>query len=450
MHRIEIDDFGPVRELKLDVKDFMLFLGPQASGKSTVAKTIFFFKSLKDFLIDYFDDAITHHDFSKSVGTHFEKIIRRRFLDLFGEHSSSTFRLSYFYNDAIWIKIESDSNKNIIASTFSKKLLIEINSLIQQTKEFSKTLIKDEKDKAALLHIVFFMEEKAKYINYLKQAFNSLFEEDRQLIFVPAGRSFLSLMSNQTQFIENNSIDYLMKSFVEKINAIKPSFNKSLREIAHEHKLLTNIEIDDKTVTLAEKIIQNILKGNYQNDKDGEKIYINENQFVKLNFASSGQQEALWILLLIFILILDQLNVFIVIEEPEAHLFPEAQKEIVALIALLSNMKQSQVIITTHSPYILASVNNLILANKVGQKYADTVSKKINKNIWLNRDKIYAAFVQSGTVEEIMDSEFDIIQQEQIDSISRIINDEFDFLYSYEAEDNICEDSFNPCKYTFV
>jgi len=44
--------------------------------------------------------------------------------------------------------------------------------------------------------------------------------------------------------------------------------------------------------------------------------------------------------------------------------------------------------------------------------------------------------LQSGTVTEINDPEFDIIQQEYIDSVSHIINEEFDYLYQYETTDN--------------
>ena len=120
------------------------------------------------------------------------------------------------------------------------------------------------------------------------------------------------------------------------------------------------------------------------------------------------------------------------IEEPEAHLFPEAQKEISNLIALMSNVENSQVIITTHSPYILASLNNLILANKVGSENIN-VEKRINKNLWINRDKVYAALVTKGQVKDIIDNELNIIQQENIDSVSGTINDEFDFLFQFET-----------------
>jgi predicted ATP-dependent endonuclease of OLD family len=223
-----------------------------------------------------------------------------------------------------------------------------------------------------------------------------------------------------------------MRTFLDKINIVRPIFNKSLSDIIKERRLLTQYEIDYNKTKLAEEIISKILRGKYQYDKDGEKIFYETNKYVKLNFSSSGQQESLWILLLLFIIILEKQNVFIVIEEPEAHLFPEAQKEISNLIALMSNVENSQVIITTHSPYILASLNNLILANKVGSKNIN-VEKRINKNLWINRDKVYAALVTKGQVKDIIDNELNIIQQENIDSVSGTINDEFDFLFQFET-----------------
>lgn len=99
----------------------------------------------------------------------------------------------------------------------------------------------------------------------------------------------------------------------------------------------------------------------------------------------------------------------------------------------MSNVENSQVIITTHSPYILASINNLVLAHEIGINHQEEVSRKIDKNLWINKDKVYAALVTSGQVENIIDDELNIIQQEKIDSISSIINDEFDFLFQLET-----------------
>lgn len=57
-------------------------------------------------------------------------------------------------------------------------------------------------------------------------------------------------------------------------------------------------------------------------------------------------------------------RMFIILEEPEAHLYPDSQKYISALIGMFVHAG-NRAIITTHSPYILGEFNNLIYANEI-------------------------------------------------------------------------------------
>lgn len=432
MQRIEIRNFGPINELNLDIKDFSILIGPQASGKSTIAKTIFFFKSLNDDLVKYFIESIEKNDFSKSIGT-YAKSIRQKYLDYFGASTHLIgLHLKYYYTENIWISVTIETNNKYISPNFSEQFKNDFKNLVKEAIEFSSSIGQRNPSLLTSKELLQIDSNKRKFVSYVKEKCNSIFKEDRELIFIPAGRSLLATLSDQLQFINPRNLDFLMRTFLDKINIVRPIFNKSLSDIIKERRLLTQYDIDYNKTRLAEEIISKILKGKYQYDKDGEKIFYETNKYVKLNFSSSGQQESLWILLLLFIVILEKQNVFMVIEEPEAHLFPEAQKEISNLIALMSNVENSQVIITTHSPFILASLNNLILAHKVGSENT-IVEEKINKNLWINREKVYAALVTKGQVKDIIDNELNIIQQENIDSVSGTINDEFDFLFQFET-----------------
>jgi len=42
--KIIIKNFGPLKQVELDLKEVIVLIGPQASGKSTIAKLIHFFK----------------------------------------------------------------------------------------------------------------------------------------------------------------------------------------------------------------------------------------------------------------------------------------------------------------------------------------------------------------------------------------------------------------------
>ena len=54
MQKLIIDNFKQITHAEIEVKDFLLLIGPQASGKSTIAKLIYFFKSIQQFYIDLF------------------------------------------------------------------------------------------------------------------------------------------------------------------------------------------------------------------------------------------------------------------------------------------------------------------------------------------------------------------------------------------------------------
>ena len=47
MQKLIIKDFGPLKNVELEISDFLVLIGPQASGKSTIAKSIFYFKFIK-------------------------------------------------------------------------------------------------------------------------------------------------------------------------------------------------------------------------------------------------------------------------------------------------------------------------------------------------------------------------------------------------------------------
>lgn len=151
------------------------------------------------------------------------------------------------------------------------------------------------------------------------------------------------------------------------------------------------------------------------------------NEKIPINFASSGQQEVLWLLNQLYILMLKKEQAFVIIEEPEAHLYPSLQNEIVQFIAYFSNINNSSVLITTHSPYIVTSVNILYCAGKAIQEFPD-LSKKVHDIIG-NRsqimpEKITALKLSIDTnIQNLINDEFEEITTEMIDEISDNINE---------------------------
>lgn len=83
---------------------------------------------------------------------------------------------------------------------------------------------------------------------------------------------------------------------------------------------------------------------------------------------------------------------------------------------------------TTHSPYVLGTLNNLLYAQSVQAQDEKRADEIISKALWLDDGSFDAWFVKDGTIENCMDTEVHMIQNERIDEISKVINQDFDEL----------------------
>ena len=436
MKQLRIENFGPIKNVCIDISDFSVFIGPQASGKSTIAKAIYFFMSLKEDLLKYIYNCIEADGLVSDLEENLKLIIRQKFVGFWGDiRQVESFLLFFSYEKDREIVLSSQNG--YVTAAFSQLFIKDLSVIfdnyryvleMQELTESTNNLLRETKKRA------FYKEVENKIV--------TLFAEDKVAIYIPVGRSLLATLSDSLQHLiigkssdANTLLDYPLKEFIEKIANLKTVYTKSLEEIIEDKEKLslTNIKLDKESLSEAQAIIARILKGEYRYGKDGEKLYIADNDsHVKLSFASSGQQESIWILLLLFNLILNNTKSLIIIEEPEAHLYPVAQKEIVRLISLVAGLNNNQVIITTHSPYIVTSVNNLVYAEQIGRNNKEEVSKIVPPSVWITEDRLAAYFVEKGEIRTIIDEELKLIKAEEIDHVSEIINQEFEGLFALD------------------
>ena len=434
MQKMVIKNFGPVKDCELYINDFTLFIGPQASGKSTISKCIYFFKSLRD---DFFKFAIADIELDGSFMpmTAFEKVVRKKFVDLFGtpEHSAETL-LSFTFKEYYDVTLTFEDTIKYVNIKYSADLLKKLRQMITMTEALQKNINSTLLDIDGTL--AFESLKRRSLIGKLQEKLNIIFDDDRELVFIPSGRSLLAVLADYVQLLSTMELDYITQEFLTRISNTKRKFKKSIRELISERQELTMQHVNFENVNLAEGLIYSILKGEYRNVDGEDKVYLkSESKHIKLNYASSGQQESIWILYLLFFHILENRKAFVIIEEPEAHLFPEAQAGIVGLISLFVNSNENQVVITTHSPYILSCVNNLIYANKVGKSKTEQVSSIINPKFWLDTTKT-AAYRIGGKdnvyMKDIIDKELGQIMEAEIDEASTKNNEDYYKLYYLE------------------
>ena len=416
----------------MEIDDFTIFIGPQTSGKSTIAKSVFFFLSLRDdmfALVSKFFDT-NNSDINLSL---FNNLIDQKFDAYWGNISDTDWLIKFYYSKDCFIVLED--KKGLITHAFSDYFIAQITHAKDSLSDVIKSLNGNGTKFLTSRDLALKESNKNQGLDNFQNNLNGIFGFDGDLLFIPASRSILAILSDQMQYVEFRHLDYLMRKFIDRVDSLRRVIDDSDKfKVNH---FIKEGALDEETLQLIKALSQSILKGSYYNDEDGDdKIRLENGNYIKLLFASSGQQEAVWIIQMILLLILNKQKVFIVIEEPEAHLFPEAQKNIINLITLLANVNDNQVFITTHSPYLLTSLNNLVYAYQVGQKHPEKVSEIVDKQLWLNPEKLQAYFVggkhNKGRIRSIIHPELQIIQTEEIDSASSINNEEYDLLFDLE------------------
>lgn len=407
--KIEISNFAGISYLEIELNAINILIGPQASGKSVTVKLFYFFKSVFSMFKIGGTELVQKDLLAAKFDTYFP-------LSAWGNDS---FQIRYSV-DEFWIVVQRKTKAprlNISFSETFKKVLGKFNAL-------AKTTFNKERDLLGVGLLQRDAEIRATVLSGFRKQYDNMLTANQ--IFIPAGRSFFAnLQSNIFTLLTGNQVlDPILLEFGSYYELIKSSKNvRLLNKKKEEYNKKLN------------ELINSILHGRYV-VKEGEDFLIHDNgRNVHINFASSGQQEVLPLALFLQYIMKARLfsekNEYVIyIEEPEAHLFPQSQKSMVDALALLANASKAkfQLIITTHSPYILSSFNNLIEAGNVLSENPDNRDKLfevVDEKMILKYEDINAYSLYNGYCESIMDNEMKLISPTILDEASNDISVQF-------------------------
>ena len=429
MERLIIHNLGPVDECDIDIENYMVFTGPQASGKSTVAKAFFFFNDLENALRHiFYNRFIKMENNAKSLEELFRSEIRVKFVQVYGDdliYGKAGFQLKYFYDSEMSISIcREEENRSPDA------MRVEISDGIIRYIDKVEEWCKSCNDPMELsLNIGFRL--------------TGVLGKTRNVVYIPAGRSVLTSLRSQIDYVylsmehnQRDEIDYGMRYFIEMAIKIRSLFENGPKGLYKKSKNSGDLKISENIVERAISLMDNILQGQYRNSSGIDYLDILDSHSIHLSHASSGQQEAVWILNFLYYYFLREESTMFIIEEPESHLFPNAQKLITEFITLVKNGKNS-VVLTTHSPFVLGSINNLLYANRVSRMVdIGKLDHIIPKELWLDFDELGAYYIENGKFHNMKDPEYEDIDHGLIDRTSVDINDAYDQMIELKEATN--------------
>ena len=201
--------------------------------------------------------------------------------------------------------------------------------------------------------------------NYSSNAFVSLSTieflklfKNLDFLYIPAFRDFnntkitedvFEKIFDKTSVVRKNRIVKSLDDLKDEINKniieeFKETFN-SLIDFDFFGRLSFDLRFNEDNKIL----IQNILKTYKPLLTDGVQTGVDE--------KGSGLQSFIIIWLYNYLATLSDKNLILAIEEPESHLHPTSQKNLMKGIAKIFKSQKNQIILSTHSPFLVDSAN---------------------------------------------------------------------------------------------
>ena len=434
MTHITIKNVGPIKDVSFDLNKINVFMGPQSSGKSTIAKIVSYcswFEKNKILHIsdqtNFFEELIAFHNLEDSYFSDDSEIL----------YESDNCKLDFKWKWKEDVKNTVDIHLyegNVFKNRKISYIPAERNFVtLQGLGKYNETrdnilnfmydwfLAKKELNKNNSYSMPLpGLGEVSFYYDKENDIDKIVLERDRNIKLNHASsglRSCIPLIIVFNYIVTNihnskrTKTPFEIIDFEEKIQYISTEIPEMTEELK-ENMITLKSKIDDITRTLEH--LQN------PEELSGTLTMIQEQVANILGYYS------------------DYFYSQVIIEEPELNLFPKTQQELIyyMLEVLNKDEKDHQLILTTHSPFILFAINNCMLGglveNIIPKEEAETLP---SHNSWIDPSKVSIYEIHNGGIKRIQDED-GIIEDNYLNQAYKENSNEYlSMLNYYEDEE---------------
>ena len=380
MATLRIKNFGAIKKADFNLNKVNLFIGYTSTGKSTAAKLLAIFNStdvltIPDGDFESFRQLLTEYDINFEF---------KEDTEIFFEQDE------YFWK--IGRQTLQTNNKDAELFRYSENPQIFIEQFIKQKKDNI-----DFADAIKQVEAYYQQDKKTNLLDHLNIASSHRIQSP---IYIPAERILISTFSNS------------IFSLLEAGATIPQCISRfgSLYEKARKKRKETDIDILN-------------IKVNFS--KEDDSITMNDQTNISLKQASSGILSVLPLWVVLEDNSKSDSNNLILIEEPELNLYPSVQLELINWIMGKIVTTNNKIVITTHSPYILTAVDDLIMGQDAYSKHEQNngIIEKLKtllptESLVNFSDVASYYFDKEGSVKNIRDVETRSVGAEYLDEAS--------------------------------
>jgi|GEM_PF-2871626 len=462
--QIHVENLGRIRQATLELKPFTVFIGPNNTNKTWLAYVVYaifdreVFSSYVQYLFDKLED-VKHEDWGSYLLGIKKDINTKEFFEVdlsdFYNHITAMFshyceyiqknKIDQFIilgdrNDILKdFKLEVLFNKDEINDYFNRFKNKEINHGMEHnpdrgyvvSKEVSSSKLNVKMDFSKRYgHNTGHIPVQVFYI-IMNELFSSIFFNSINPFFIPADRNALAA---------HHGVMYPF--FYNPTGTILPRPDSPKPPIARTDYLylqFLNIEVFNPKIEKPEyleinRILENqIMAGEISTNKNEGREFLfhtEETGSISIKPSSSMVRSLAGLSLYIKHGGHQFNNRFLFFDEPEMNLHPESIVKLTELLAMYVN-QGNRLLVTTHSPYIIDHVNNLIAAGA-----SENAPETIKEHFWLKRTESFLkpddvaayCFNTDGTVENIFNRETMLIDWDTFSEVGNQMSNIYNYL----------------------
>lgn len=381
--KIEVENLGPIKKCEYEVHDLTIFCGENNSGKTLLSYLTY--SVMKG--LDY---RVLNRVRLGKLNDIVSEILRTRKNRIFSYNEvCELIDLDNYWND--WKQdIASEIFNFEMKNNFKLKISNDIDNLYKEVKNKDEFLAIGMAEDSFLYSIDF---------GEIKEIKNSELEG-----FDKTNRITMTIRNRLLEEIFENKV-FLLPSTRDGINLLKKGYNLTFCDEKHSEPIKDYIDS------------LNTIEGNFRKEGEyskyadllgeivgGDYFYSNNligfipkgsSESLSLNIVSSTVRSLAG--LYTVLKYEDEKLFFISIDEPELNLHPNNQRKLIQLLCKIVNETKIKVFITTHSPFIMKEINNILIAGEIKDK-----PKLDNECImYMDKAKAGAYLVENGTVKKI-------------------------------------------------
>lgn len=424
MVTITIKNIGPIKEVQdLELNRVNVFMGPQSSGKSTIAKIISFCTWVE-----------------KDVATSQSLEEYKKKETIFRDRLESFHKMKEYFRANSYINYKSE----VVEITW-KNEQCSISWVDQYAYKRSKiAYIPSERNMVILPELRKVELGHTNVRSFLFDWFDARknISNENKLSILDFGIDYYHLEGNEEDHIKgqdnNEAFDILLPNASSGLQSIIPLMvmvEYLSKWIYSEEK--TSFDQKEKQNETNIKLIKEIiLKPYYKKDSfTNDELFTKLEEFIKKIGDDVQTETYISNHSKIRNALFETQNSQFIIEEPEQNLFPKAQRDLVYyLLQKCLNRDGNRLTITTHSPYILYALNNCIMAGLV----LDQMSESDQEKLKCRSAKVDPSFVsiyeiKDGCIKETIQRENGLIKDNYFDQQMKELMDDFYIMLNYYA-----------------